>query len=219
MKFRQTGSVEDRPRTGRRKSATGPEASGKVAATVGVNGLTSVRKLARQLQMSPSSVQRILKVAKFFPYKFQAHQKMENNDEANRSDFSQIMIEKINDNPAMLRRILFSDEATIQIDGLVIKHNHRYWSQANPRRLKENRTQYARKLSLWEGIIGDRLIGPFFLDGNLNSEEHLKLLQEKVIPGIRDDSAATEIFFQHDGCPAHFYRKVRTFLDGEFPGR
>jgi hypothetical protein len=218
-KFRVTGSVEDRPRTGRRKSATGSEATAKVVSTVGVNGRTSVRKLARQLELSPTSVQRILKKNKFFPYKYQAHQKMETDDTAKRSDFSQEMIERINDDPTLLRRILFSDEATIQIDGLVIKHNHRYWSQANPRWLEENRTQYARKVSIWVGMIGKKIIGPFYLEGNLDGNGYLRLLREKVIPAVNAAFGDTEVWFQHDGAPAHFERKVRAYLDEVFPDR
>jgi transposase len=219
-KFRQTGSVEDRPRTGRRKTATGPESTKKVVATVGVNGRTSVRKLAKQLDLSRSSVHKILKATKFFPYKYQAHQKMERDDTARRSDFCQAMIELINNDPTLLRRILFSDEATIQLDGLVIKHNHRLWSQDNPRWLKENRSQYARKVSLWMGIIGKRTVGPFFLEGNLDGKGYLKLLQEKIIPALNAAFGGTDqIYYQQDGAPAHFETKVRDHLNLVFPGR
>jgi hypothetical protein len=218
-KFRRTGSIEDIKKPGRPKSATGPLSTARTVATIGVCGRTSVRRLAKQLNASRTSVHSIIRREGFFPYKFQTHQKLETDDSRRRLEFSMEMIDRINANPRLLNRIMFSDEATFQIDGVVIKHNHRLWSQSNPHWVKENKTQYARKVSVWCGIIKDTVIGPFFIEGNLNGKTYKRLLRRQVVPALVARFGERELWFQHDGAPAHWQRKVRAYLDKTFPRR
>ncbi|KAL1512622.1 hypothetical protein ABEB36_002185 [Hypothenemus hampei] len=51
---------------------------------------------------------------------------------------------------------------------------------------------------------GDHVIGPFFIDGNLNGRKYLDLLQAQVIPAIQQLGVELgDVWFQQDGCPAH----------------
>ncbi|KAJ8942110.1 hypothetical protein NQ318_000705 [Aromia moschata] len=43
-------------------------------------------------------------------------------------------------------------------------------------------TQNPEKVNIWAGTIGENIIGPFFIDGNLNGETYLALLQNNVVP-------------------------------------
>jgi hypothetical protein len=48
----------------------------------------------------------------------------------------------------------------------------------------ETHTQFPQKLKVWAGIIGDRILEPLFLDGNLHGATYLTLLQEDLIPAL-----------------------------------
>ncbi|KAJ8944990.1 hypothetical protein NQ318_010192 [Aromia moschata] len=47
--------------------------------------------------------------------------------------------------------------------------------------MRELHTQNLEKVNVWAEIIGENIIGPFFIDGNLNGETHLALLQNNVL--------------------------------------
>lgn len=70
-------------------------------------------------------------------------------------------------------------------------------------------------------MLGDHIIGPFFIDGTLNGEKYLNLLQNSVIPKIQElySLETNNIWFQQDGCPAHNIRTVREFLNTTFPNK
>jgi len=57
--------------------------------------------------------------------------------------------------------------------------------------MEDNKFQYPDKVNVWTGIIGGHLIGPFFIDGKLNSEIYETMLIKQIIPAIRN-------FFSND---------------------
>ena len=66
--------------------------------------------------------------------------------------------------------------------------------------------------------MGDRIIGPFFIDGNLNAQNYEQMLRNDICPAIRAVKGPSydRTWFQQDGAAAHYGRNVRNFLDGEF---
>lgn len=130
-------------------------------------------------------------------------------------------MEKANEDEHFLRNIVFTDESTFPLIG---KHNStriRYWSQENLHKFYELRTQYPQKLNVWAGILGEHVIGPFFINGNLTGQKYLDLLQQQIVPRIQELVGArfNEIWFQQDGCPAHNAVIVRQYLEEIFPNR
>ncbi|KAJ8940346.1 hypothetical protein NQ318_012643 [Aromia moschata] len=89
--------------------------------------------------------------------------------------------------------------------------------------MRELHTQIPDKVNVWAGIIGENIIGPFFIDANLNGETYLALLQNNVAPTIANLCPAegnpqfpgNAIWFQQDGPPAHYEVNVRYFEDNE----
>lgn len=72
---------------------------------------------------------------------------------------------------------------------------------------------------VWAGIIDEKLIGPFFFDGNVNGESYLNMLQEFLIPQLASMGMnPREIWFQQDGAPSHRTRAVKEFLNDTFYG-
>lgn len=68
---------------------------------------------------------------------------------------------------------------------------------------------------------GNRLIGPFIYDQTLTGQRYLTMLRNEIVPAIMDvgEHEVRDVWFQHDGCPAHNSREVHTFLLDTFGGR
>lgn len=217
-RFERTGSVKDRVRPGRPATSTNDDRSLDVILSFMENPHQSSRSAALELETSDRSVRRILKINKFHPYKVKLVQELNEDDPDRRVEFCEQMMNLLITDPVLLDNIVFSDEATFQLNGNVNRQNCRYWSDTNPHWMREDKTQYPQKLNVWAGIVGDRIIGPFFIDGNLNAQNYEQMLRNDICPAIRAVKGPSydRTWFQQDGAAAHYGRNVRNFLDGEF---
>lgn len=145
-------------------------------------------------------------------------QELNEDDPDRRIEFCETMMEMITENPILLQNIVFSDEATFQLNGEVNRRNFRYWSDTNPHWMRENHTQYPQKLNVWAGMVGDTIIGPFFIEGNLNAVSYEQLLRNQIVSAIQalkgDDFQNT--WLQQDGASAHYGVNVRQYLNETF---
>lgn len=223
-KFMETGSVGNKkhePQRPIRNEAVEVAVLGHLQ----MDNTQSIRKVAEASGVSRSSVHRILKAHKFHPYKFKLVHELNEDDPDRRLEFCEIFSEQLNGNANLLYNTCFSDESTFYLNGEVNRHNCRYWSEANPHLFMETHTQRPQKLNVWAGILGDHIVGPFFIPDNLNGERYLDLLENNIDPMITqileedDNLLEGELFFQQDGAPPHFAIAVRQFLDNRFPER
>lgn len=222
-KLHGTGSVFNRPKSGRPRTATDENNEIMVLASVSFKMQQSVREIAMETANSLTSAWRILKRHKFHPYGVTLVQELSERDFELREDFCVIMEHRLRD-PTFIRRICFSDESTFHRNGFVNRHNCRYWSQENPHEYRESHSQTPEKLNVWSGILGNTVIGPFFIEGNLNGEKYLDLLVNDIVPAMRVAAAAqnipwTDVYFQQDGAPPHYSLLVRAYLNTTFPNR
>lgn len=221
-KFTDTGSVQNIKGRGRQK--IGEDTQLDVMLDVTENPQSSVRNLARHHGISHSTVWRLLRKEKFHPYKIKLLHELNEDDPDRRLNFCETMMERLNRNPDLLRNILFSDESTFHLNGEVNRHNCRYWAQENPHWMREHRTQHPQKVNVWAGIIRDRVVGPYFFEGNLTGEMYLDFLRFELIPALAalfpndedPDVPHPSIWFQQDGAPPHYALPVREFLDQTF---
>lgn len=219
-KYSDTGSVKDKPRSGRLKSVTESDAALNVLLAIEENPRQSREDLARDYDISVRSVGRILRKEKFHPFKIHLTQELTEDDFDRRIEFSETMRGIWEQNPNFVNQILFSDEATFTLHGHVNRHNCRYWAQHNPHWMMQVHTQRPQKLNVWMGIVGDAFIGPFFIEGNLTSEKYLDLLRDSVLPALQNLYGDYQhVWFQQDGAPPHFGLQVRLFLNNVFPHR
>ena len=47
-------------------------------------------------------------------------------------------------------------------------------------------TQNQQKVNIWTGILNEAIIGPLFIEDNLNADNYLAMLQDKIVPAIRN---------------------------------
>ena len=86
-RFRETGSVADRPRGGRRRSVTSEESSAVVLEHLRNSPKASTRKLSQQVMFSQRSVLRILHKNHCHPYKMHLAQGLHGDDTDRRQEF------------------------------------------------------------------------------------------------------------------------------------
>jgi hypothetical protein len=172
---------------------------------VNLDPTSSLRQISLEVGLCKSQIQTILRKYKYHPYKAQCHQEIFAVDEESRSAFCYEMQERANNDRRFLSAICFTDECTFTLNNEPNVQNTRYWAQENPRFNISIRTQYLQKINIWAGIFNNNIIGPFEIEGNLNSATYLDLLVTKVGPALEEVARENqEIWFQQDGCPAHF---------------
>lgn len=220
-KFRETGSVTDAKRSGR--PPLSEEVDFEVLCTVVENPQTSSRQIADNIGVSQRKAITTLKKHKFHPYKIMLHHALNEDDPDRRLQFCETMDRLIIANPTTVNNICFSDESTFYVNGLVNRHNCRYWDNSNPHVHREHHTQYPQKVNVWAGLFGNHVIGPLFIDGNLNGESYLHMLQNNIHPLIENTIRTNggefnreEVRFQQDGAPPHYDVNVRGYLNVHF---
>ncbi|EFN87922.1 hypothetical protein EAI_08475, partial [Harpegnathos saltator] len=157
-------------------------------------------------------------------YKIQLSQQINEDDFDRRLEFCEIISTRAVYNPNFLFNVCFSDECTFYLNGIVNRHNCRYWADSNLRILHEVHTQHLKKLNVWAGIFGNRIVGPLFLLGtsNLTAEMYLELLEDIIDPMLTDVIENDEhyledqLVFQQDGASPHYAISVRRYLDQRF---
>lgn len=144
----------------------------------------SLREIGNEAGGSVTSVWRILRRHKFHPYGVKLTQALKETDYWKHQDFCELMDHSIRD-PNFLRNICFTDESTFHLNGYVNRHNCRYWCEENPNEYLEAHTQTPQKLNVWAGILGDEIIGPFIIDGDLDGPKYVLLLLNQIVPAMR----------------------------------
>ena len=110
---------------------------------------------------------------------------------------------------------LFTDPAGFTRDGIFNFHNCHVWAADNPNELKHARHQLSFSFNVRVGKLGDCLIGPHFLLHRLNGKQYLRFLR-KDIPNLLEDvplRQSKQMWFRHNGAPAHFHISVRRYLN------
>lgn len=93
----------------------------------------------------------------------------------------------------------------------------RWWSNENPRWVLDIKQVRSDQIMAWAGIINHTIIGPFYFDGNVTAEAYIELLGDFVIPQLHQlGFDLDDIWFQHDGAPAHRAIVTQHFLDEHF---
>lgn len=216
-KFMTTFSVKDAPRPGRPKVRDETKEL-DVLLDYTENPQQSVRFVAEKHSIAVGTTHKILKENKFHPYKIQLVHELNEDDPDRRLQFCDAISHEIDRDPLFVFKTCFSDECTFFLNGLVNRHNCRYWCKENPHVFRESHTQFPEKINVWCGILGNSIVGPFFLEENLTGELYLNLLENAIVPRISEIAISHDFdpIFQQDGAPPHYARRVRDFLDAEF---
>lgn len=224
-KFKDTGSVADRPAPGPARSVRTDATVAVVQSSVNENPNTSVRRRAQEVAISSASLWRILtEDLRMFPYKVQLVQELKEIDHPSRREFVKIMLEaKVRDPDFFFKKIVFSDEAHFHLGGFVNRHNSRIWGSENPRVINE-RAQYPKKTTVWCALWSQGVIGPFFFENDnefavtVNGHRYREMIKNFFWPQLDSLDIGSDFWFQQDGATSHTAEETMTILQDRFPG-
>lgn len=218
----ETGSLPCKQKLkSRTKHATDEANTVVVLGHAVINPHESTRSISTHCDISQSSVCRILKKAKFHPYRIHLHQGLHAADFTRRLEFIANMQVHLHDDHKFLSRILWSDESRFHNNGTVNRHNLHYWANENPKWMRETNFQHIWGVNVWCGIIDGYLIGPYFYQGTLTGERYLQFLRESL-PELLEEvplNLRNSLIFQQDGAPPHNSHIVTNFLNEYLPNR
>jgi transposase len=217
-KFNQQGSVADAPRSGAPKTQTNEENTQLVAQTFVQSPTKSQRRASMEMGISRRSLGRIMDDLGLKPYRPHLLQALNEDDSDRRLQYCEVYLEYAKGDPDIFNKVIYSDEATFKLNGRVNRHNCVYWSATNPHQIIENEVNMPG-LTVWAGLCSDGLIGPFFFQGTVKSQNYLTMLKEEFIPNASKFIDLDQYYFQQDGAPPHYGLIVREWLDTTFPGR
>lgn len=193
----------------------------EVIARVQANPRTSTRQVASEVGCSQTSVWNIFHDANLHPFKLTKVQDLAPGDPLLRLNYCNWLTARIAENQHFLSFVCSTDEKGFSREGMFNAHNSHYWADENPHAVFVRGYQQKFFVNVWAGIVGDYLLGPYILPARLNAQNYLAFLQHQL-PDYLDDlplETLRNMWWQQDGCPAHWGRIVREHLDEQFPGR
>ena len=139
------------------------------------------------------------------------------NDRTRRVEFCLAIKNMVKRNELDIKSIIFSDESHIHLNKFMNKQNFRMWSRNKPMVVFE-KPLHSLKVTVWCGMSGNRLYGPFFFEdaqtGNactITKETYIEMLETVMNVDITPD-----IWFQQDGATAHTSVIARDWLKSRF---
>ena len=217
-KFLETGSVQDRERSGRSSSMT-EEKKQEIIEVLENTPMTTIQSVSQEVNISKLVVHRTMRyVLKYKPYKMHLTQEIYDEDKDLRVEMAELLIPIIDDqrHDGLL---FFSDEATFHLSGVVNKHNCRIWAESNPF-VTIDIARNSPKINVWCAMSSEEIVGPFFFEEDtVNQENYSNMLENYLYPILQRKRLTKRIFFQQDGAPAHFSKQVRAWLSQKFNNR
>jgi hypothetical protein len=173
----------------------------------------TIRQDAAQASISKSSYQVAMEQLHFKPYRPTLIVDFNEDDFDHRSEFCEIWLEKFENDPDLIDRIFWSDEAKFSMNTTVNRHNCTYWSREKPHfQFKVPNTRQG--VTVWCGMTSNGLVGPYFFNDTVTGSLYKDMLVEYVWPQLK----RKRFYFQHDGAGAHYHYAVtvRELLDEKF---
>lgn len=182
---------------------------------------SSIRHVSREVGRPISTVHKILKKHKMHPYKADFVQHLRIGDAERRLNFVAWLVVQLEMDNLFFNNIFWTDESKFTNNGVMNKQNSRYWEDTNPHWTRERNNQTVWGVNVWCGIIGGKLIGPYFFDETLTGRRYLNFLNNELPLLLEDVPLATRerMYFQQDGAPAHNAIIVRQRLGVMFRDR
>jgi len=163
----------------------------------------SIPQISRESGIAKTTVWKILRQhLHFYPHKFRVQQTLSPEHMIRRKNFCVQFLEMVEHDVAFLRNLLVSDEANFYVEGIINRHNHRFWSSNSPEH-SLTKCAFSKKIMVWFGFTSTFCIPPVFVEGTLNSERYCDLLKNSVFPAVRAHHKFQSIQFMliHYGFP------------------
>lgn len=215
-RLQETGSIKDRKRSGRPRTARTKERIRRVQMKIQRNPQRSARKLAKEEGVSDFSMRQIIKVdLKLKPYKKRVVHGLTTKQRDTRKERCQMLLDRYNNEK--IKKIIFSDEKLFVVEQYYNAQNIRVYSgsfENIPEHLKTvQRFQNASSIMVWAGISHRGKLPLVFIDKGVKINANFyqsDILQAQLKPEADKLYPNHDWIFQQDSAPAH---KARTNQD------
>ncbi|GFV20610.1 uncharacterized protein TNCV_776551 [Trichonephila clavipes] len=153
----------------------------------------SVRDISKACSYSKSTGWNILHTYGACPYRPVLLQELMPGDQERRFDFSNFVLNTLDENPDFLNEILRSDECQFSRQGTINTQNTHYWSLENPHLIRPNRRQVCWSVNVWCGIWKSTLIGPMYFDVPFTSESYMEILSGPLADFLEDEVSLRDL--------------------------
>lgn len=181
------------------------------------NPSESTRLAAKHLEITRYEIQKTLKKYKYKPYKIRPVQKLTDRHKQQRMALCQELLTRQNEDRNFINKIIWTDEATFSTAGCFNRKNMHMWSQQNRHEIREIKFQGRRSIHVWCGILGNRVLGPIFFNGNLTGPRFYNFLNNEISDILDNLPRQEGLIWQMDGAPPHNVQPVTEFLNQRFP--
>ena len=217
-RFRQNGTVADLPRAGRPRCVRTEETADYVATAIEQSPQKSAVRLSAELDISRSSLfarkfcKRILQENGYKAYHPKLIHGLLEDDADRRLQMCELFINQFHDDPELINKIVWSDEASFKLNGMVNRHNCVIYATENPHFTYEQQLNQPG-ITVWGALSSDSLLGPYFFNETVTGDNYFEMLNEYVFLRLRDRPDFNNLLFMQDGAPSHYAKKVRNLLD------
>lgn len=219
-KMELTGTNERKAGSGRKRSARTKSVIDKVKSRLKRNPVRSMRKMAKELNISLTSVRRIVK--EDLKMKSRARLKvplLTTKQKKARMDRAKALLNNIK-HAAPGRVMLFTDEKIFTVDASLNRRNDR-WIGNEPENYSDevryrNTTKHPSSVMVFGLVASDgRKMPPVFVKAGvkINTEAYIEILSTKVLPWLKANYPQQNYVFQQDGAPAHTSNRTQEWLN------
>ena len=222
-KIKETGSTDRKKGGGRPVTATTEENGDLVEELIcsqeenhGTH--SSARKIAPQISISRSSVQRLVVKRKLRCYKRMKTPQLNDGCRKRRTERASKLFRRFTVHS--IPRLVFQDEKDFTLQVKTNHQNNRVYhngpkADVEPKRLFSERNKQSIKVMVsaifsWKGVSQ-----PFFVGGSkikVNAESYLKHLRDDLIPAAEAMYPHNDFTFVQDSAPSHRANKIQKFL-------
>lgn len=221
-RIRTTGSILPlRLDCGRPRTTRTPEIEEAVIEIFEATPEASLREVGNLLGISHNQIGRVLLEDGQHPYHFTKVQALLPEDYGRRVLFCEWLLQKVDEDPHFLSKILWTDESIFTRNGIGNIHNTHYWANENPHLIYPCNFQHRFSLNVWTGILNNRIIGPIVLPNRMTGQNFLQFLRDDITDELDNLplDCVRNLWFQLDGAPPHYAADVRDWLNFNFPNR
>uniref|UniRef100_A0A3P8TI71 Paired domain-containing protein n=1 Tax=Amphiprion percula TaxID=161767 RepID=A0A3P8TI71_AMPPE len=222
-RYKETGNTTSKPIPGRKRSVRTKRNVERVKKRVQRNPRRSMRATAKEVNISRTSLRRIVKQdLGLKALKMQHRQLISAASKKKRLDRGKMMLQEIQS--ATDKVMVWSDEKMFTVQAVVNSQNDRVYAHSAQHLPEGCRTHFHRQnpagVMVWAAVASDGSKSPlvFIQEGvKVNSQVYLQMLEEKVLPWCTN-AFGNQYVFTQDGAPAHTSNITQAWCKQHFPG-
>ena len=221
--FQNEGTLEDKEKSGRPRTATGKKMVKVVRERIRRKNRRSMRQMAKDLHISERSIRRIVHDRlKCASYKYRKGQMLSEKAKECRVKKCKEMLRYCSGDT--VNRVLFTDEKVFNLDEKLNSQNHRQilrkGSYRSPKLKTADRSHFPSSVMVWGGICATGKTPLVFVEKGVKI--NAKVYQETILKDVLEPWAS-EFFrgadwcLQQDWAPAHGAKSTLRLCEELFP--